>query len=275
MVKKQASAPMTVPMDASAFADADDTKIYWLGSGGIFINCHGTCIMVDPVLEYEKGSTTRSEAGFPLLVPPPITGAQVPRLDAVLFTHADYDHMAPATTEALLHTGTKLWGTAFTCLRLQEDFGIAPERTAAIPFGEEIRIGNISLHLTKCSHNWHAGRPEFSWEYGEWDCCGFYMTLPEGTVWIPGDSILLDEHFTLPHPKLMFFDISADPFHFGTENSLKLVNHYAESQLILYHYGTYDAPEKPAFSADPAWAEGRLANPGRLHVLAPGEAYKL
>ena len=35
--KKQASAPMTRKMGAADFAQKEETVIYWLGSGGIFL----------------------------------------------------------------------------------------------------------------------------------------------------------------------------------------------------------------------------------------------
>jgi len=62
---------------------------------------------------------------------------------------------------------------------------------------------------------------------------------------------------------------------FGTDNAIELANHYRNSDLILYHYGTYLAPEKPAFNADPSWTEGKITGPERLHILAPGAAYTL
>ena len=278
MEKKQAAAPMTVMMGADAFAEKDGTCIYWLGSAGILINARGTCIMIDPVLENSEADPALSEAGFPFLVPPPVRCADIPRLDAVLYTHADYDHMAPGTAKALLRLDVPYYGTEFTCFRLQQDFGIGLQgagRTIPMFYAQETVIGNISVRLTHCVHNWRANRPEFDWEYGPDDCCGFYITTPDGTVWAPGDSTLQPWHFEEPAPDLMFFDISADPFHFGTENAIRLANHYGTSDLILYHYGTYLAPEKPAFNADPAWTEGRITDPARLHILAPGEKFRL
>ena len=50
---------------------------------GYFINSRGTTLMVDPLLE-----------GFdmPIMIDFPIAAKDVPRLDAILVTHADNDH---------------------------------------------------------------------------------------------------------------------------------------------------------------------------------------
>ena len=74
---------------------------------------------------------------------------------------------------------------------------------------------------------------------------------------------------------LMFLDLSTDPYHFGPEAAVRLANALCPAELVLYHYGTYDAPDKPAFNADPSCADGKLLQPERLHILAPGEPYLL
>ena len=78
-----------VPKD---FEPTDRTELRWLGGGGIMLNCRGTVLMIDPVLE-----------GFdmPLLFEPPITAPQVPRLDGVLITHIDNDHFSVPTCQHL------------------------------------------------------------------------------------------------------------------------------------------------------------------------------
>ena len=76
---QQAKAPRTQPFGAEAFAPSDDTVLRWLGMAGFLINSRGTTIMIDPLLR-----------GFdmPIMIEMPVTGRDVPRLDAVLVTHA-------------------------------------------------------------------------------------------------------------------------------------------------------------------------------------------
>lgn len=272
--RKQKSAPMTIPMGKEAFENREDTAVFWLGSGGFLINCRGFLVMIDPVTESRPGAPEISEAGFPFLVPSPITAEQVPRLDAILYTHADYDHMAPLTAARMKNTGAFYYGTACS-VRTLRGFGIPKSVCRTLRIHESIRLGPIRIFLTAASHSWQKDRPEYDWCYGPEDCCGFLMETPDGVLWAPGDSILLEEHLQLPHIDAMFFDVSSDPFHFGTEASIRIANTYENADLLLYHYGTYDAPEKPAFNADPDVVAGRIRNEVRLHRTAPGEPFLL
>ena len=82
----QAVAPQTRAIGSPAFDDSSDgTTLYWLGMAGFLINSRGTLLMVDPVL-----------GGFdmPLLIELPARSSDVPRVDAVLVTHADNDHFS-------------------------------------------------------------------------------------------------------------------------------------------------------------------------------------
>jgi len=268
--KKQASAPRTRKMGAADFTQREETVIYWLGSGGIFLQSHGVRLMIDPVICTKPDNPLVSEAGYSLLVPPPVEPEAVLELDAILYTHADYDHLAKDSARGLLSAGAVYYGTPFVRNTLLE-FGIPEERICTCQIGETFSIGSIALTLTPASHSWQKDRPEFDWCFGPEDCCGFYLKTKDGNVWIPGDSILMEEHLRMKMVDWMFFDISSDPYHFGTENALRLANTLQDAQLILYHYGTYDAPDKPAFNADPEVITGRLQNPERLHIPAPGE----
>jgi hypothetical protein len=45
--------------------------------------------------------------------------------------------------------------------------------------------------------------------------------------------------------------------------------------LLLYHWGSVDAPDFPPFNADPGSLPDRVENPDRIQVLAPGEPFVL
>jgi hypothetical protein len=45
--------------------------------------------------------------------------------------------------------------------------------------------------------------------------------------------------------------------------------------LLLYHWGCVDAPDFAPFNADPDSLSGRVENPERIQVLAPGEPFVL
>jgi glyoxylase-like metal-dependent hydrolase (beta-lactamase superfamily II) len=77
------AAATTRPFGKEAFSASADTTLRWTGNAGFLINSRGTTVMIDPLLQ-----------GFdmPMLIDLPLGPKDVPRLDAVLVTHADNDH---------------------------------------------------------------------------------------------------------------------------------------------------------------------------------------
>ena len=88
-------------MTAYDFCNTGSTTIYWLSGAGFLINCHGTCILIDPVLMTASGDASRSESGLPLKVTLPLDPDLIPDRSIILYTHADADHLGPGTALAL------------------------------------------------------------------------------------------------------------------------------------------------------------------------------
>lgn len=261
--KGQAMPGRVEPITGAAFEKIDHTQLCWLGGGGILLNCRGTVLMIDPVLE-----------GFdmPLLFQPPIAAGQVPRLDGVLITHIDGDHFSVPTCQALAGVCGSYHGPEYVTQVLEEN-GL-PGRGHGI--GEPYTVGQVEVTPTPAWHNWQNDSPDH--RYREWkreDCCGYWLGTPDGTVWLPGDSRLLPEHLEMPSPDMILFDFSEDSWHIGLENALKLADAYPRARLLCIHWGTVDAPDFAPFNADPQVLLDRVSNPGRVLVLVPGQALTL
>ena len=54
-----------------------------------------------------------------------------------------------------------------------------------------------------------------------------------------------------------------------------MANAYPHTPLLLYHWGSVDAPDFPPFNADPDSLPDRVVNPERIQVLAPGGPFML
>lgn len=79
----------------------------------------------------------------------------------------------------------------------------------------------------------------------------------------------------MPAPDALLSDFSDSEWHFGLDGAIEMANAYPDSPLLLHHYGCVDAPNFPPFNADPATLTGRVTNPARIHVLAPGEPFQI
>ena len=260
--KGQAMPSDTQHFGKEAFTATNQTVIRWLGNAGFFINSRGTCIMVDPML-----------VGFdmPLLIEEPILPKDVPALDAVLITHSDNDHFSKPTCEQLAKVCKEYHSTCYVD-SLMKDMGLP---SSGHSLKDTFQIKDITVSLTPAWHTWQNEFGGFDRVFQREDYCGFLIQTADGLIWAPGDSRFLPEFLHLPAPDVIFFDFSDDGWHIGLDNAVRVANAYPDAQLLLSHWGTVDAPDMKPFNADPKDLAGRIVNPERIHVLAPGEAFVL
>lgn len=261
--KYQAKPPKTQPIGSEAFESSNHTTIYWLGMAGFLVNTRGTTFMVDPVL---------GEFDMPLLIDFPINTDDVPELDAVFITHADNDHFSVPTVKALAKVTHEFHSTQYVD-SLMKNMQIP---SVGHDIGEHFRFKNITVKLTPADHAYQNAYPGMSDRvFKNEDACGFWFDTPDGIIWATGDSRLMSEHLTLPEPDVIFFDFSDSEWHFTFNGAVKLANAYPNTQLLLCHWGTVDAPDFDVFNGDPEKLMDVVVNPERIHVLAPGEPYVL
>ena len=262
--KYQAKAPKTQPFGKEAFTTSNKTTLRWLGMAGFLINSRGTTLMVDPLLQ-----------GFdmPIMIDFPIATKSVPKLDAVLVTHADNDHYSVPTNRVLKSVTQSFHSTVYVdSLMKNEGFP-----SFGYDIGKAFNVGSISVKLTPADHAYQNAYPGMSKRiFKNEDACGFWIKTPDGTIWATGDSRLVPEHLAFkPAPDAILFDFSDSEWHFTFEGAVKLANAYPDTQLLLCHWGSVDSPDFSPFNGDPEKLKKRVINPERIHVLAPGEPYTL
>lgn len=248
---------------AEAFAQLEDTEIRWLSGGGAMVNAKGTVILIDPLLE-----------GFdmPLTYDPPMTPEEVKKVDGLLVTHIDNDHFSKPTIHGTEKVTESWHSTQYVAEVMRED-GIAGE---GHDIGDEFDIKNIRVRVTPAWHNWQNEEKE--WQYREWkreDYCGFYLTTLDGSIWMPGDSRLLEEQLHFAEPDVILLDFSDNGWHITFEGAVKLCNAYPNAVLIPIHWGSVDAPDWSPFNGNPEELKKAIVNPERLMVLVPGEGYRM
>lgn len=260
--KGQALAPQTRPITPAAFTDSQTTTIYWLGNGGAMMNSHGTIIMIDPLLE-----------GFdmPLLRETPILPQNVQKCDAVLISHCDNDHFSKMTCVDLKKR-THEYHAPHYVVELMKDIGI---NGVGHNIYDEFHIQDVLVKVTPADHAWQNDvekhRKVREWKFDEY--CGYWFETPEGKIWYPGDSRLLEEQLHMDNPDVILLDFADNSWHITLEGAVKLANAYPDAILIPIHYGCVDAPEMNPFNGNPNELMKRIQNPQRLKVLAPGEPF--
>jgi L-ascorbate metabolism protein UlaG (beta-lactamase superfamily) len=260
----QAKAPATQPFGREAFEAGTGTTLRWLGMAGWLVNSRGTTLMIDPLLR-----------GFdmPVMIQMPLVAGDVPHLDAVLVTHSDADHYSVATCQDLKPVTDVYHSTRYVAGLMTGD-GLP---AIGHDIGESFDVGPVHVDVTPADHAWQNDSPGAADRtFRPEDCCGFWLTTPDGTLWAPGDSRLIREHhLTMPAPDALLFDFSDSEWHFTLAGAVEMANAYPDTPLLLHHWGSVDAPDFTPFNADPEVLQDRVTNPGRIHVLAPGQPFVL
>lgn len=270
----QAKAPDPIMMSDYDFQDNHDTSVYWLTGASILLNSHGTTIMVDPVISLESENPPISEVeGAPQYCLPPIRAYDVKHLSAILYTHADTDHMGRISLKILQKLGIPFHSTPFV-KKTMIDLGVPADQIIAHDPLDRFRIDNVTVQMTLADHPWQLDYPDTQpYVHKPEDCCGFKFYTEDGVVWHPGDSKFLPEHLDNEDVDLLFMDFENNKpiHHFGTEAALKIVNHLPNADVIMFHWGTYYGPDKCWYAADPADVKDKIVNIERFIEPHPGE----
>ncbi len=261
--KGQAVVSKSIKFSKEAFENHNNTEIRWLGNGGVMINSHGTCLMIDPLLE-----------GFDmdLLMEMPINVKEVPSLDGILITHIDNDHFSRMTCNSLKDVTKKYYSVNYVADVMKEE----GYNVCKLDINDVFNINDIKVRVTPALHNWQNNFKK--WQYRTWemkDYCGYYLETKEGKIWMVGDSKLLDEHLKQEEPDVILFDFSDNIWHISLEGAIKLANNYPNAKLLCIHWGCVDAFDNSAFNANPEDLFDKVVNPERILILAPGELYTL
>ena len=229
------------------FEERSKTLLTWLGMAGAMVNVRGKILLIDPLLTM-SGSDGRylCEGEHPLKLPLPIEAKDLPRLDAVLYTHADFDHFGPLTAQALSDRFDPSFIAPGPVVDGLRDLGVAEGRLTQVRQDEVVQLGEANIHVTPALHDWQEQDP---WQLG--DCCGYLIRTPDGSIWHPGDTRLIPELLAIKDVVLFFFDVAAVDAHLGPQGSAKLAESCGAKVMLAYHYGTFDLPPGSYGSCDP------------------------
>jgi len=212
------------PIRPNAFCHGDCTTVMWLGGAGFLLNIRGTILMIDPVLTTMPDNPTISETGLELKIPYPIRAADVPRVDFILYSHSDSDHLGKSTALILSALKPRFYGPPPVFERLVRN-GIGCENIEICRPGDLVEIGDtVRVTVTAADHPWQLSDPAKNGKpFRPGDCCGFIIETPDARCFFPGDTRLMEEHLTIKNIDVLALDVSLDPYHLGPQGASVLI----------------------------------------------------
>lgn len=146
--------PPAAPLDLSRLL-ASPLGVAALGHATVLLRINGRTILTDPVFSHRIGMTVAGTTfGLARLAPPAVDVERLPRIDAVLISHAHFDHLDRPSL-ARLAAGPARGATVITALNtrrlIPEGFGQIVE----LPWGADHADIGLSVRALKPQH-WGA-----------------------------------------------------------------------------------------------------------------------
>ncbi|HKT61485.1 MAG TPA: MBL fold metallo-hydrolase [Gemmatimonadales bacterium] len=240
----------------------DRLTVSWLGHATVLVNFLGSSLVTDPVLEHRIGlGRGVVKLGPRRLIQPALRKRELPRLDAVLLSHAHMDHTdlgtlraIPASTRVVVQSGNR---------DLVRRFHAVDE----LAWGERTRVGALEIESVETRH-W--GARMVTDRHRGW---GGYLLRKSGlTVLFGGDTAYTDAFDHLgdrDRIDLAILPIGAyDPWisnHASPEEAWRMFQRLGASYFLPIHHSTFRLSREPL--DEPMRRLLAIAGPERWRVV--------
>jgi L-ascorbate metabolism protein UlaG (beta-lactamase superfamily) len=257
-----------------------ELRTTYIGHATLLIRIGGKTILTDPNFEEALGRF------LPRVSAPGIPLAELPKLDALLLTHAHADHLSFKSLDAL-PTDIPLFAPPVITRWLRRR---GYTHTEPIAPGESTEMDGLSLHAAAAVHRGNR--------YGldRWRHASnmYLLETDDVSCFFAGDTALTEETTQLVekhiHDRKRRLDVALLPIghapwwkpgfqkgHLTSGDALSLFDRLEARYLIPYHWGTFNHVTSTAFDAIKRLRAALPAHPRSeaVRILEPGETFEL
>lgn len=254
-------------------------KITYIGHATLLLELGGATILTDPNFDPKLGRI------LPRVSPPGIALEKLPKLDAVLVTHAHADHLSFDSLERLPRT-TPLFAPPVIAKWLRR---LGHEHATDLAPGSTAKVCDVTIHAASATHKGNR------YGFDKWRAAANMYLLDAGeTIFFAGDTALVDDTHTLVERvlwqtgrqlDLALLPIGYAPWfkpgfrrgHLTHEDALELFERLRARMFVPYHWGTFHHVTSTAHDAIRRLRERLTAHhlASAVRILEPGESLEM
>jgi len=259
-------------------------RVGYVGHASLLVQAGGLNVLIDPV--WSARASPVGFAGPKRVNEPGIAFAALPPIDAVLVSHAHYDHLDAATLSRLaeVHRPQVITPLGNDAVMRAHDARITVE---AFDWHQRVELGaDMAVTLVPLRH-WSA-RSLFDRNMTLW--AGFVIETPAGRIYHVADSGY-GEGFRFREARMRYgpFRLAILPIgayeprwfmrdqHMNPEEAVQAFRDCGAESALAHHYGTFKLTDEAIDAPVTALAAARKAAgiaEDRFRALMPGEAWE-
>jgi len=265
------AAPRVAPDPTAIQRREGPPRLTWIGHSSFLASVGASHVLIDPIFSARAGFT------YPRFVAPGLSVSQLPPLDALLVSHAHYDHLDAPSVRAIPREVA-----VFAPLGLGEWFRRRGfHRVHELGWWDEAAAGPLSITLVPARHWSRRGLADTNRSW--WG--GFVLRRGDVVVYHGGDSAWLDGFAEIGRrfPGILAAMLPIGSYspawfmehhHLNPEQAGRAFIEVGARELVPMHWGTFQLTDEPL--AEPverlrAWWDREDPKRRRLRVAAVGE----